>query len=84
MVLSLLALPGCVGLGRKPCTPSSVQVVKVTPPLSLYGDCGSALIRELTAGDTVADLVVQSNERKTELDKCIEAMRQVKAWSDMQ
>lgn len=81
--MALLLLTACASNKVAPQA-ASIKVVTLTPPAYLYGECGHLSLRELAAGDTVADLVILSVERKTELDKCIEAVKALKEWSDLQ
>ncbi len=60
----------------------TTQIIKVSPPAFMYTDCGSTQIRELNASSTIADMLEQSLERKTELDKCIDISNALKVWSN--
>lgn len=73
----MLLMGGC--FQKSNCVP---QIIKVSPPSFLYTDCGSGKISELTGNSTIADMLLQSLERKKELDKCIESNKKLKEWSD--
>lgn len=77
----MLLMVGCSWLPKKN-EHVVVQIVKVSPPAFLYSECGSGKISEVNENSTVADIIVQSLERKKELDKCIEISKNLKLWSE--